>query len=226
MDLTSLYEGDYVDGTYGDAEGLRKHFQKIINFPRDKSDNMGRATRIDEFATKAIKENSTRRLLDVGAGLGVFPYAMKQLGWDCLALDPDFRAVDHIRETVGVESVHGDFLLADFSEHSDFTAVTFNKVLEHVIEPIGMLLKARDLIAPDGFIYVEVPDMAAADDGKEREEFTIDHHHVFSPASLSMMCARAGLEVMELERLKEPSGKFTLRVFCSKKLVGHDQKTA
>jgi hypothetical protein len=77
-----------------------------------------------------------------------------------------------------------------------------------------MLRRARGCLAPGGFVYVEVPDgEAAADAGADREEFFVDHWHVFSPASLALLARQAGFRTIALERLREPSGKFTLRAF-------------
>jgi hypothetical protein len=86
-------------------------------------------------------------------------------------------------------------------------------VLEHVEDPLALLIAARALLSPTGFVYVEVPDVAAAADGPGREEFFVEHHHVFSAASLAMMAARAGFVARTIESLREPSGKFTLRAF-------------
>jgi hypothetical protein len=94
--------------------------------------------------------------------------------------------------------------------------VTFNKVLEHVEDPVALLAKAAELLEPQGFVYAEVPDgEAAAVEGPGREEFFIEHHHVFSPASLALTAARAGLSALAIERLREPSTKFTLRAFLA-----------
>ena len=60
------------------------------------------------------------------------------------------------------------------------------------------------------------PDVAAAAEGPGREEFFIEHHHVFSPASLVLMAEKAGLSLTRLERLREPSSKFTLAMFAGK----------
>ena len=93
-------------------------------------------------------------------------------------------------------------------------AITFNKVLEHVEDPVTMLAAARPLLGAGGFVYVEVPDAeGAALHGPGREEFFIEHHHVFSAASTAMMAGRAGFATLAVERLREPSGKFTLRAF-------------
>jgi SAM-dependent methyltransferase len=100
-----------------------------------------------------------------------------------------------------------------------FDAVTFNKVLEHVEDPVSLLAHAGAFLRKGGFCYVEVPDVAAASAGADREEFFIEHHHVFSPASLALLGERAGFEVVQVERLIEPSGKFTVYAFMTQKPV-------
>jgi SAM-dependent methyltransferase len=214
MDLSGLYEGAYVDATYQSAEGLAKNFRRIISLPPEKSDNAGRAARIDAFGRSRRSNGAERRLLDVGSGLGVFPYAMKGKGWEVTALDPDARATRHIEAVVGVAAVTGDFLKVDVSSLGSFDAVTFNKVLEHIDDPITLLERALPLLACRGFVYVEVPDVAAAAEGAGREEFFIDHFHVFSPASLAQLIEAAGLRVLEVARIREPSTKFTVFAFA------------
>ena len=97
---------------------------------------------------------------------------MKAAGWRGTALDPDPRAAAHARNVVGVNAVCGDFMtLADLGR---FDAVTFNKVLEHVEDPVLMLARSRQHLADGGFVYIELPDgEAAAEDGPGREEFFI-----------------------------------------------------
>ena len=63
------------------------------------------------------------------------------------------------------------------------------------------------------FLYLEVPDVAAANESPGLEEYFIEHHHVLSPASLLQFGDCEGLSILELERLREPSGKYSLRTF-------------
>jgi hypothetical protein len=96
--------------------------------------------------------------------------------------------------------------------------VTFNKVLEHVEDPVAMLARSRDLLRPRGAVYVEVPDgeLAARDpDGPNREEFFIEHLCAFSMTSLCLLAGRAGFVPVRAERLREPSGKYTLYAFLA-----------
>lgn len=215
MDDIALYEGDYVDSTYG-AGGLRRAFEKVTALPPERSDNAGRVRRILRYAADHVdgpaREGRAPSVLDVGSGLCVFLHRMREAGWDGIALDRDDRQVAHAREVVGVRAVRADLMDGPDLGRSDL--VTFNKVLEHVREPIPLLAAARPYVGPGGAVYVEVPDgETAAADGPDREEFFIDHHHVFSAASLALLALRAGFRVSELDRLREPSAKYTLRAF-------------
>ena len=217
MDIKALYSQDYVDSTYGGSEGMLRAFERIISLPPEQSDNTGRVTRIVKFAERYWREvERDRTLLDVGSGLGVFPYVMTQAGWDCTALDPDLRATEFAHET-GIKSVNCDFLIVASNELGRFDVITFNKVLEHVEDPVAMLARSADCLEADGFVYVEVPDgEGAMAEGPDREEFFIEHHHVFSPASVCILVKKAGFHIVEMERIKEPSSKHTLRVFLTK----------
>jgi len=152
-------------------------------------------------------------LLDVGSGLAVFPFRMKEVGWRVTALDPDERAAAHASENAGVKSVHADFLQWEPQTEERFDVITLNKVLEHVEEPITMMMHARKWIRPGGFLYIEVPDVTAAQEGPGREEFFIEHLHVFSKSSLGSVAQKAGWGADSALQLQERSGKFSLCAF-------------
>jgi len=208
MDLTDFYRGGYVDGTYG--ERMKETFLKILALPDGQSDNQARVQRVLEFARKHLEKTKTPSLLDVGSGLAVFPYRMKEAGWDVTALDPDARAANHAREIAGVKSVHADFLSWEPKTEKRFDLITLNKVLEHVADPVVMLRSARRWIQPGGLLYVEVPDASAAQSGLGREEFFIEHLHVFSTDSLALSVKKAGWKPSLISSLIEPSGKFSI----------------
>jgi hypothetical protein len=205
MDLSRLYGGEYVDVTYGDR--MRATYDRIMGLAPERSDNAQRVRRVHERFP-----GGPGTLLDVGSGLAVFPARMRELGWRCTALDPDPRAAAHAAQVAGVEAVAGDFMEADGLGRFDL--VSLNKVLEHVPDPVGMLARTQAFVAGGGTVYVEVPDgERAATEGPAREEFFLEHLYAFSAASLCLLAHRAGFDVVELQRLHEPSTKYTLAAF-------------
>ncbi|MDH3974313.1 MAG: class I SAM-dependent methyltransferase [Deltaproteobacteria bacterium] len=213
IDLSTLYSGDYVASNYSDIDGIHKTFERIISLDPSQSDNVGRMASINDFSEKHFGTDfQGRTLLDVGSGLGVFPFGMKRSGWKCTAIDPDHNAVEHLEQFIGVKAAKGDFLT--ISDLDTFDVITFNKVLEHVNDPIEMLKKSRDYLKEGGFVYVEVPDgEMAALEGQSREEFFIDHLHVFSFSSITILAQKSGFTPVLVERVQEPSTKYTLRTF-------------
>jgi SAM-dependent methyltransferase len=188
-----------------------------VSLPPERSDNAGRVQRVLAYAADRFGPGA-RSVLDVGSGLCVFLHAMKRVGWDCTALDPDSRAAAHARDVVGVRAACGDF--ESGTDLGRYDLVTFNKVLEHVRDPIAMLARAKDRLSPGGLVYIELPDGEAAapptGEGFGREEFFIEHHHVFSAASTARLAERAGFSALAIERLREPSTKYTLRAFLAR----------
>lgn len=212
---TNLYEGGYVDSTYKNLESMQKIFNKIISLPKDKSDNYGRFNKILNFTKKWFKNDDKIELIDIGSGLGVFPYLVEKHGWSCTALDPDIRSIELINNNMSIQTICGDFF--NIKSMKKFNILTLNKVLEHVEDPIKMLQISSNWIKENGFIYIELPDGEVASKyGKSREEFFIEHLHIFSISSTKILAKKAGLKVQLIDRLQEPSSKYTIRAFLSK----------
>lgn len=215
--ISQLYSNEYMEATYGDR--LRVTFDRIMSLPNEQSDNTQRVHDIIDFFAKwwrvhPRRDSSAPEALDVGAGLCVFLARLREFGWHCTALDPDPCALKHAREVVGVATLEGDFL--QVPAERQFDLIAFNKVLEHVADPLALLQRSAEFLVPCGIVYVEVPDAEMAiREGAHREEFFIEHLWVFSASSLVLLAKKSRLMLQRLERLREPSGKYTLRAWLS-----------
>jgi len=209
--LKGFYGGAYAATTYGAR--MAETFARIMALPPERSDNRQRVARINAFAD-AAGIAAPRDALDVGAGLGVFPAALQASGWRCVAVEPDPRAARHIEAVAGVPVKVGDFL--SIEPEPAFDLVSFNKVLEHIVPMIDVLARARAWLKPAGIVYVELPDgEAALTDGVGREEFFVEHHCAFGLASFALLANQAGFQAQRIERIREPSGKYTLFGFLT-----------
>ena len=216
LNIETLYNNSYASHTYGDDHQIRTNFEKIMNLDSSQSDNFQRVQRISNFLSKTYK-NFSSTLLDVGSGLGVFPFSMKKLGFDklyCSEIDKTY--VNHLKDTLGLNIF--DFNIKDKSKYL-FDLITFNKVCEHVPNPINFLLYYLKFLHLNGHIYIELPDGESAvkdKDGFNREEFFIEHYHIFSMQSCLLMARSLRLEIVNMGKLVEPSGKYTLFAFLKR----------
>lgn len=216
INLGNLYEGNFNNSIY--KNNFFKTFKKITELPKSRSDNFQRCKRIKIFIDNFFKnfDKKNLKILDVGSGMGVFPFVMKKFGYNCEAVDPDKNAVTHIIKHVKIKSYLGDFI--KIKSKKKYNLVTFNKVLEHVVNP-GLLLKHthKFLKRNNSIIYVELPDGEQAIktlEGKNKQEFTIDHLHVFSSQSLEKLLRLSGFISLLSSRYIEPSGKLTISAFA------------
>lgn len=205
------YESEYAVSTYG--SDLNERYRRIINLPIDRSDNRQRVEWITSAVSESLNFEPGMRLLDVGSGLGVFPHVMSGLGWNVLGVEPNIHLCLHLRNLREFRVHEGD--LNSLGEGELFHLITLNKVLEHVQNPIATLVETQRFLEPNGLLYLEVPDgEEASRHGYGREEFFIEHLHVFSMFSAMSMVRRAGYQMLKATTAVEPSGKFTLRILA------------
>jgi len=95
-------------------------------------------------------------VLDVGSGCGFFLKLMKEAGWDVLGIDPSESFAEYAAKENGVNTVLGTIETADLRENQ-FDVVTMWYVLEHVLDPRGVLKRAYSLLKPGGLLVLRVP---------------------------------------------------------------------
>jgi 2-polyprenyl-3-methyl-5-hydroxy-6-metoxy-1,4-benzoquinol methylase len=212
FNMDKLYDKKYSIKSYGNLNDLKKKFEIINNFLVSKSDNKQRVERVKKFIKK--KNN----LLDIGSGLGVFPFAMKKKT-NVFLIEKDENFVLHLKKIFKKKLIGNDIfdpnLQKKYFQYFDF--ISINKVLEHIYDPDKFLNKALNYLKPGAIIYIEVPNAIALKiNGKFSEEFFIEHLHVFSRVSFQNLIIRQKINLISLEEIKEPSGKFTLFAVAKK----------
>jgi SAM-dependent methyltransferase len=218
------YGDAYSDGFYygvdGDtpAEFLEKRFRQILSLPKAASDNESRIRRIGDFLkSRYFHKEGPARVLDVGAGMGVFLSRFVDSCWDGVAVEPDPNACQHLRKFLPNILVY-EGISSGVNYNTSFDLITLNRVLEHISDPVGVLASERDHLSDGGYIYLELPDTQSYyKDGLNNEAFGYGHLIVYSPIAIGILARRAGLDLVHMNRVVEPSGKFTIYGFLTKK---------
>ena len=215
IDVNHFYKKDYSKATYGNILDINKTFNKIINLPYSKSDNKHRVKRVISFYNKNFNfVKKKRALIDFGSGIGVFPFSMKHLGWNVTSIEKGIHFHSHLKNFLKIKSFKSNLENLKKELKKKYDLLTFVKVLEHVLKPKDLLNQTKIYLKKKGIIYIEVPSISAQKKGKDREEFYIEHLHVFSKNSIKKLLLNCGFKILKLSDIVESSGKYTIYVFA------------
>ena len=136
QDSAGEWERDY----YGQDAILRLH--------------EGRRRGMDAIADRLLAVCPRRgRLLDVGAGVGIFMKAAAARGWEVEGVEPSRTAAERARLLTGAR-VHGGLLEEMDLPRGSYDAVTVFDTLRHLPEPMRFLDRAVRLLRTGGFLLV------------------------------------------------------------------------
>ena len=171
-------------------------------------DDMGPLFKTLYDAKESVLERRLRRLipaearvLDVGCGNGKFLSRARAKGASYVeGIDFSPRAVARLQET-GITAFLGTFL--EYSKPDGFfDLIAMNNYLEHTLEPLQELVKARRLLKAGGYLTGEVPGF----DSFERRIFgkywggnhVPRHTFQFEPGSLRSILEKAGFREIQI----------------------------
>jgi SAM-dependent methyltransferase len=163
---------------------------------------LAQSDRLESF--ERILGPGRRRLLDIGSGPGFFLKTAKNRGWNVMGIEPSRQAAAHARG-LGIEVAEGFFGAEVAGSLGRFDAINLNNVLEHVPDPIPILLAAREILEPGGVLCVGVPNdfsplqiAAAATQGVGEWWIAPPHHlNYFDFATLSNLLERLEFDIAE-----------------------------
>jgi SAM-dependent methyltransferase len=137
------------------------------------------------------------KLLDFGCGksLATRHILNKAVGIDACLYDVSYDYVGFWREFVGPESCACHQLPDDWLERFDVVTSFFS--MEHMVDPYSELAKIWGVLKQGGIFYVVIPDMYR---DNYADMLVVDHVQHFSESSLVLMLAKAGFELVELDR--------------------------
>jgi len=139
----------------------------------------------------------TGSVLDIGTATGGLLVALRDLGFTSVhGVEPSPDAASVARERHGLDVIAGDVGTARASA-TQYSVVSLVAVLEHLVDPAAALRDISGLLAPDGLLYLHVPDAARFDDDIDApyQQFSVEHINYFTAASLRNLLASVGLEV-------------------------------
>lgn len=118
---------------------------------------LARAGYIYRFIEECIPKLNDRQLtiLEIGCGAGGILKYFKDHGHQVKGFDLGTQYLEYGREHHGLDLSFGT--IGDYLDSKKPDLIIYSHVLEHVLHVNEELQKIRELITPDGYVYIEVP---------------------------------------------------------------------
>ncbi len=164
------------------------------------------------------------RLLDVGAGTGVFMHLARERGWRPSGVDICPLTAEKAAREFGVEIAVGPFEEHHF-DGAEFDAATLLDVLEHVHDPLATLRRVHALLRPGGAVYIAVPNQRclltalvdayahAGGPGAQKlllRLYVAPHLHYFTPSTIRRLVGAAGFRIQSLRQGSVYLGRYRM----------------
>ena len=155
-----------------------------------------------DMASHIARLTSERgRVLDVGSGEGGFSYHLAKVGFGPILMI-DFDPGSALATNVVPDSTFKQCAFEELKDEGPFSAIVMSQVLEHALDPMDWLTRARDRLSRKGVLAIALPNFG----GVYRMLGTRDpmlippvHLNHFSPKSMQIAIEKVGLEVVRMD---------------------------
>jgi len=181
-------------------------FYQSMDDPGYEASRAPRALQAERLLQSVSRYRPGGRLLDIGAGSGILVEVATRLGYRAEGIEPS-------EWMVRSAAAHGLKIQAGILPHEEITGpydvVTLVDVIEHVSDPVELLVQAGTVLASDGIGLVITPDVASVAArvmGRHWWHYRMAHICYFERQTLLAALRHADLEPIAIFR---PSWYFT-----------------
>ena len=193
-ELEEIYEEGYRDADFR-GESIKQAFDRIMAIKDSEND-----IRVRWVLKTAL---APRTLLDIGSGIGVFPYAMKEKGIHAWCTEENLHSLGFIN-SLGLTCVKG------IPYYAKFEMVSIVHVLEHIQDPVSFLKDLHKVLQINGKLFIEVPDAEAFDWlDIDHDDFNSCHTHSYNVSTLYGILKKSGYDVTDMHRQFYPERKLS-----------------
>lgn len=132
-------------------------------------------------------------LLDIGAGGGEFVYLAARSGFSASGVEPNLGYSEYARDEYGVQV--SSATLDELPEQSSDVVSLFH-VLEHLAKPEETMKRIYEILNPNGYLFIEVPNILQNDASPHNIYFKA-HLYYYSVDTLTAVASKY-FEIIEI----------------------------
>ena len=193
-----LVQKGYLAHKYGYCNSSMAAWKKLLGMLMYL--HPGRREDVD-FNIMYLPAHPKGHLLELGCGSGKVLQRMQQMGWQVEGVDFDPSAVENARSK-GLQ-VHFGTLEAQNYPNDHFDMIFMSHLIEHVHDPLGLLIEDLRILKPGGKLIVVTPNNASLGHTFFKEAWrgleVPRHLYLFTLKALQELTEKAGFQVKQVK---------------------------
>ena len=178
---------------YQETQNSKQAISKDQGTKINSNYQQSRAMRIFDILEPVLSLSEDSEILEIGASFGqTLKYFQKKTGCRAWAVEPSEAAANYL-ESQSLQRV-GKFM-EDLQDRPDlegrFSCIIISHVLENVVDPLNALRWVRQLLTPQGRLYIDTTNLYY------RNDVNPYHMCIFTPETLAAMLGRAGFRIVK-----------------------------
>jgi 2-polyprenyl-3-methyl-5-hydroxy-6-metoxy-1,4-benzoquinol methylase len=201
-ELAAIYTDHYFLGTAPQGTPDTGAFEREVNTLK-RATAAGYLDRIETYRGWTAETRRGKKLLEVGSGLGNLLIEARERGYDVTGVEYALPSVDRANARLGAPVVVQGTVESAPLEAGTFDVCVFADVIEHTRDPLAVVVRAWDLLAPGGTLFVAIPSLDSWSAKLMRQnwmEFKAEHLFYFDSRTLESLLVRAGFDAVRIAK--------------------------
>jgi ubiquinone/menaquinone biosynthesis C-methylase UbiE len=193
--MTAAAYGRFYDGVYRPL--VSAFHGRLIDARTIQAEQREYAADRAEFVRPFLNRAGLSTMLDIGGSTGVVGSHFAQaFGLAGTLIDPAPLEVNEAR-AFGLETITGLVEEYDFGGRQ-FDLVLICQTVDHLLDVAGTLRRVRELLTPNGYLFIDIVDFRAAylRNWSVEDATKIDHPYYLTQETMTAYLRRAGFETM------------------------------
>ena len=196
--MTAHTYGRFYDGIYRPL--VSAFHGRLIDAKTIQAEQREYAAERAAFVQPFFEGASLKTMLDIGGSTGVVAgHFAKAFGLAGTLIDPAPLEVEQAR-AFGLETITGLVEEYDFGDRR-FDVVLICQTVDHLLDVAGTLGRVRQLLTPQGRLFIDIVDFRAAylRNWSIEDATKIDHPYYLTQDTMSAYLQRAGLDILRAD---------------------------
>ncbi len=169
-------------------------------YPLPEAAQLDQAAALDAEKLTFITPFATAgRLVEIGAGWGLFAHAARRAGFDVTAIEMDSRCCRYLASTIGVCAINSGAPANELAGLESSRVIALWQAIEHLPDPHVVLRATADNLEPGGILVVATPNPTSLQFRLLQERWVhLDaprHLHLIPASALIAHAAALGLQL-------------------------------